>query len=379
LPKAPSRLNPRASPDLAVSRASEVLEIMVEAGVLPRAQMEAELGRMRLPAPPARQAGWFADWALEDLAETFPGNADLVLRATLNARLQASVEARLEALLAGPGARAGVTQGAVVVLDAATGAVRAMAGGRDFRGSQFNRATSARRQPGSAFKPFVFLAALEKGMRPEDEVSDAPLTLGSWSPGNGTWKPRGEISMEEALAQSVNTAAVRVLFRAGGPRAAAEAAHRLGIEGRFPNDASIALGTGEVTLLDLAAAYAAFANGGLRVTPFGIAGASATGAALPILRPAPQRVVAPEDAAAMRHMLEAVVARGTGRAAALPGRAVAGKTGTTQDFRDAWFIGFTGQTVVGIWLGNDDGRPMDSVSGGSLPARLFRDIAEAGL
>ncbi|MDO9712123.1 transglycosylase domain-containing protein [Paracraurococcus lichenis] len=378
LPKAPSRLNPRASPDLAVSRASEVLEAMVATGAITQAQMEAELGRMRLPAPSSRQAGWFADWALEDLAETFPGNADLTLRATLNPRLQAHVEARLEALLAGPGARAGVTQGAVVALDASSGAVRAMAGGRDFRASQFNRATSARRQPGSAFKPFVYLAALEKGMQPEDEVPDGPLTLGAWSPGNGTWRPRGEISMEEALAQSVNTAAVRILFRAGGPKAAAEAARRLGVEGRFPNDASIALGTGEVTLLDLTAAYAAFANGGLRVTPFGIAGATATGAALPVPRPAPRRVVTPEDAAAMRRMLEAVVARGTGRAAALPGRSVAGKTGTTQDYRDAWFVGFAGTTVIGIWLGNDDGRPMDEVRGGSLPARLFHDVAEAG-
>ncbi|TCZ54266.1 transglycosylase domain-containing protein [Roseicella aquatilis] len=387
LPKAPSRLNPRASPDLAVSRASEVLEAMVATGAISKAQMEGELGRMRLPPPASRQAGWFADWALEDLAESFPGNADLTLRATLSARLQAVVEARLEALLAGPGARAGVTQGAVVVLDAQSGAVRAMAGGRDFRGSQFNRATSALRQPGSAFKPFVYLAALEKGMRPEDEVSDAPLTLGGWSPGNGAWRPRGEISMEEALAHSVNTAAVRVLYRAGGPRAAVEAAQRLGVEGRFPKDASIALGTGEVTLLDLTAAYAAFANGGLRVKPFGIAAAQAGGSSRPAPRPAPVRAVAPEDAAALRRMLEAVVARGTGHAAALPGRMVAGKTGTTQDFRDAWFIGFTGSagggamgsTVIGVWLGNDDGRPMDSVSGGSLPARLFRDIAEAGL
>jgi penicillin-binding protein 1A len=395
LPKAPSRLNPRASPDLAVARASEVLEAMVDTRAITQAQMEAELGRMRIPPPASRQAGWFADWALEDLAETFPGNADLVLRATLNAKLQAVVEARLEALLAGPGARAGVTQGAVVVLDAGTGAIRAMAGGRDFRASQFNRATSARRQPGSAFKPFVYLAALEKGMRPEDDVSDAPVTLGGWSPGNGAWKPRGEISMEEALVQSVNTAAVRVLFRAGGSRAAAEAARRLGLDGRFPNDASIALGTGEVTLLDLTAAYAGFANGGLRVTPFGIAGAQATGAALAVPRLPPRRALAAEDAAAMRRMLEAAVSRGTGRAAAVGGRSVAGKTGTTQDFRDAWFIGFAGpagggfagpagggfvgNSVIGVWLGNDDARPMDSVSGGSLPARLFHDITESGL
>ncbi len=377
LPKAPSRLNPRASPDLAVARASEVLEAMVANRAITQAQMEAELGRMRLPAPRSGQAGWFADWALEDLADTFPGNADLVLRATLDTRLQAAVEARLGALLAGPGARAGVSQGAVVVLEAASGAVRAMAGGRDYQLSQFNRATLARRQPGSVFKPIYYLAALEHGMRPDDEVSDAPLNLGGWSPGNGTWRPRGEITLEEALAQSVNTAAVRVLYRAGGPKSAMEMAARLGIAGRFPNDASLALGTGEVTLIDLAAAYAAIANGGLRVTPFGIAGASAGGRGLPVVRAAPRRVLAAEPAAAMRRMLGAVVARGSGRAAALPGRAVAGKTGTTQDSRDAWFIGMVGGQVIGIWLGNDDARPMDDVRGGTLPARLFHEVAGA--
>ncbi|WP_235907877.1 transglycosylase domain-containing protein [Siccirubricoccus phaeus] len=372
LPKAPSRYNPRASPDLAVSRAAEVLEAMVAAGVLSQAAMEAELGRIRLPPQTRTGAGYFADWALEDLAEAFPGNGDLTLRATLDPRLQAVAEARLEALLAGPGARAGVTQGAVIALEAASGAVRAMVGGRDYRASPFNRATDARRQPGSAFKPLIYLAALEHGFSPEDLVADGPLSLGGWSPGNGAWRPRGEITLEEALAHSVNTAAVRVLLRAGGPGAAVALAGRLGLAGRFPNDASLALGTGEVTLLDLAAAYAAFANGGLRVAPYGLA--AANGAALP--RRAVARVVAPEQAAALRRMLEAVVARGTGRAAALPGRVVAGKTGTTQDYRDAWFIGWVGGLVIGVWLGNDDARPMAEVAGGSLPARLFREVAE---
>ncbi|RYI99948.1 MAG: PBP1A family penicillin-binding protein, partial [Acetobacteraceae bacterium] len=377
LPKAPSRYNPRAAPDLAVARAAEVLEAMLDNHAITEQQRDAELSRMRLPPPGSRQAGWFADWALEDLAEAFPGNADLTLRATLDARLQAAVEARLEALLAGPGARAGVSQGAVLVMDAASGAIRAMAGGRDYRASQFNRATSARRQPGSAFKPIYFLAALEHGMAPDDLVADTPLSLGGWSPGNGTWRPRGEITLEEALANSVNTASVRVLLKAGGARAAIEMATRLGVEGRFPNDASLALGTGEVTLIDLATGYAAIANGGLRVTPHGIASAAtAGGRAAPVARIAPRRVVAAEHAAALRRMLEAVVARGSGRAAAIPGRAVAGKTGTTQDFRDAWFMGMVGSRVIGIWLGNDDARPMDDVRGGTLPARLFRDVAE---
>jgi penicillin-binding protein 1A len=383
LPKAPSRLNPRASPDLAVARAAEVLDAMVAAGALGKDRAEAELSRIRSPNPPAQGAGYFADWALAHLADSFPGNADLVLRATLDLRLQAVAEQRLEALLGGPGARAGAGQGAVVALDAGTGAVRAMVGGRDYRDSQFNRATDARRQPGSVFKPFVFLAALEAGMRPEEAVADGPLTLGAWSPGNGQWRTQGEITMAEALAQSVNTAAVRVLLRGGGPRAAIAAARRLGLQGRLPNDASVALGTGEAGLLELAAAFAAFANGGSLVEPHGIAAASTgAGRALAVPRAAPRRVVEPAAAEAMRTMLEAVVSRGSGRAAAVPGRAVAGKTGTTQEFRDAWFVGFVPRPgaaplVIGVWLGNDDGRPMADVRGGTLPARLFREIAEA--
>jgi len=377
LPKAPSRFNPRASPDLAVARAAEVLDAMVETGAITPAERDVELGRMRLPTASVGQAGWFADWALADLPRLFPGNADLTLRATLEPRLQTVVEAKLEALLAGPGQRAGVTQGAVVILDAASGAVRAMAGGRDYRDSQFNRAVHARRQPGSAFKPLVFLAAIEKGATLDEMVADGPLTLGGWSPGNGHWKPRGEITLEDALAYSVNTAAVRVLQRAGGPRPVIALARRLGMTGDLPNNASIALGTGEVTLLELTAAYGAIANGGQRIMPYAIERADAGPRRLDVPRTLPLRAAAQDDVADLRQMLEAVVTRGTGRAAALPGRLVAGKTGTTQDFRDAWFIGFTGGSVIGIWLGNDDGRPMEEVSGGSLPARLFRAIAEA--
>jgi penicillin-binding protein 1A len=300
-----------------------------------------------------------------------------VLRTTLDPVLQAAAEARIDAILAGPGARAGVHQGAVVALDAATGAVRAMAGGKDYRNSPFNRATQARRQPGSAIKPFVFLAALEAGIGPQDMIADTALNLGGWSPSNGPWRARGEISVEEALAQSVNTSAVRLMQRAGGHRKVAEAARRAGLDGPFPRDGTIALGTGEVTLLDLVAAYAPFANGGFRVEPFGVAQVQAEGRPWPLPRPDPARAFAPEHMEAMRAMMAAVVARGTGRAAATPGRAVIGKTGTTQEYRDAWFIGISGGLVMGVWLGNDDGVPMDNVAGGGLPARLFREILES--
>ena len=377
LPKAPSRFNPRVNPSAAVGRAVEVLEAMAETGAITPAQAMQEAERIRFPPAPSRDAGWFADWVRDGLADRAPPTADLLLRTTLDTRMQAAAEARLEALLAGPGRAAGVAQGAVVAIEASSGAVRAMAGGRDYRTSPFNRATQARRQPGSAFKPFVYLAALEAGARPEDAVSDAPISLGGWSPGNGNWRPRGEITLEDALAHSVNTPAVRVLQRAGGPRAVAAVALRMGLPGPFPRDASIALGTAEVTLLDLVVAYAPFANGGHRVAPFGVAEARAEGRPIAWLPPARAPAIAPEAAEAMRRMMAVTVARGTGRAAAVPGLAVAGKTGTTQDNRDAWFIGIAGGLVMGVWLGTDDATPMEGVAGGGLPARLFREILEA--
>jgi len=382
LPKAPSRLNPRTAPDAAAARAVEVLFAMAEAGIITNGAAAQAAETIRIPPRPSRDSGWFADWALEDLGQRFPGNADLVLRTTLDLRLQAVVEARLEALLSGVGARARVGQGAVVVMEVATGAVRAMAGGRDYRISQFNRATQARRQPGSVFKPFVFAAALDRGARPGEMVADGAIMLGGWSPGNGGWQARGEITLEDALVHSINTSAVRVLARAGGARAVAEVARRFGLNGPFPNDATLALGTGEVTLIDLTAAYAAFANGGLRPEPRALVAVRADGRTVALPAPILTRAMPAEQARDMRRMLEAVVARGTGRAAQPAGaRAVAGKTGTTQDFRDAWFIGFTGGgfaggLVIGIWLGNDGGAPMAEVRGGTLPARLFREIVE---
>ncbi|MEY4844483.1 MAG: hypothetical protein RL312_764 [Pseudomonadota bacterium] len=377
LPKAPSRINPRVNQGAALARGLEVLNAMAETGALSAIQALQAAEAIRFTPAPSRDAGWFADWVQDGMAGRAPSSADLVLRTTLDHALQSAAEARIDAILAGPGARAGVHQGAVVAMDAATGAVRAMAGGKDYRNSPFNRATQARRQPGSAFKPFIFLAALQAGLGPQDMVADTALNLGGWSPGNGPWRPRGEITLEEALAHSVNTPAVRLMQRAGGHRKVADVARRAGLDGPFPRDATIALGTGEVTLLDLVAAYAPFANGGFRVEPFGVAEVKAEGRPWPLPRPEAERVFAPEHMEAMRAMMAAVVARGTGRAAATPGRLVIGKTGTTQEYRDAWFIGITGGLVMGVWLGNDDGVPMDNVAGGGLPARLFREILES--
>jgi len=377
LPRAPSRFNPRADPGAAAARAHEVLAAMVRNGDITAGQAAAAAAQIAFPAATPMEAGWFADWAAGQAEQILPPDEDATLRTTLDPRLQSVAESQLAALLAGIGAAHHATEGAVVALDAASGAVRAMVGGRNYRDSSYNRATLARRQPGSAFKPFVWLAALERGIGPDDTVLDAPIRLGGWSPHDFEPHYLGEITVEEALAQSINTAAVRLLLRAGGPRVVAAVAARCGISDKLPDNASIALGTGEVGLLELAAAYAPFFNGGRRVTPFGVAAMTAEGRTVAAPITPPQQVIRPDDASAMMRMLGAVVSEGTGRDAAIPGRMVAGKTGTTQDSRDAWFIGWSDGEIIGIWLGNDDGAPMKDVMGGSLPARLFHEIALA--
>nr|WP_294519909.1 PBP1A family penicillin-binding protein [uncultured Rhodopila sp.] len=364
LPRAPSRFNPRVNPAAALARGKEVLTAMVENGDLTAQQAQAAAAQIAFPPAPSAP-GWFADWVADQSQTLVAPDADATLRTTLDGRTQAIAETRLSALLDGPGAAAEVSEGAVIILDTATGAVRAMVGGHSFRESSYNRAVLSRRQPGSAFKPFVWLTALETGMTPDDTIMDAPLRIGTWSPTNIEHRYLGEITLEEALAQSVNTASVRILLKSGGPRAVAATAARLGIADKLPNDASLALGTGEVGLMELTAAYAPFFNGGNRIVPHG----------LDRMPHQPERVMDPDKAAMMARMLGAVVNRGTGRAAAVPGRSVAGKTGTTQDFRDAWFIGSVRGMLIGIWLGNDDNEPMKAVTGGGLPARLFHDIA----
>ncbi len=374
LPRAPSRFSPRVDPAAAAARAHEVLAAMVADGAITDPQARAASAQIAFPRR-ATASGWFADWVAEQAQPLLPDGTDAVLRTTLDARLQALVETRLDAMLDGPGRAAGVEQGAVVVLDAATGAVRAMAGGRDYHASPYNRAVTARRQAGSTFKVFVWLAALEAGARPDDTVLDAPITVGGWSPRDFDGRFRGAVTLTDALADSLNAAAVRLLARAGGPRAVAAVAHRLGIADALPDNATLALGTGDVGVLELAGAYAPLFAGGMRAAPTGIAGIEADGRALPIARAAPVRVVAPARAAEMLRMMAAVVSRGSGRAASVAGRMVAGKTGTTQDSRDAWFVGGVDGTVIAVWLGRDDGKPMAGVTGGGLPARLFHEVA----
>jgi penicillin-binding protein 1A len=378
LPRAPSRFNPRADPAAAIARTKEVLAAMAATGAITEADAARAAADIRLPPPPAKATGWFADWIAERVPSLVPDGADARVRTTLDARLQSVAEQRVAAILDAYGARDDVSQAAVVAIDAATGAVRAMVGGRSYRESPYNRAVLSRRQPGSSFKPFVFLTALEAGVTPDDTVMDAPIRVGGWAPADFERNYLGEITVEEALAQSINTSAVRLFLRAGGAKPVIATARRFGIEDRLPHDASLALGTGEVGLLELTASYAPFVNGGFRVTPFGITRVVADGRADTVQDTAPVRVVAPQIAAEMARMLGAVVSRGSGRAAAVPGRRVIGKTGTTSDYRDAWFIGAADGLLIGVWVGNDDDHPMRGVVGGSLPARLFHDIAAAG-
>jgi penicillin-binding protein 1A len=375
LPRAPSRFNPRTDPAAATARTKEVLQAMVENGAI--TQMQASAAAAQIHFPPHIGGGWFADWAAAQAETIVPPGTDAILRATLDSRIQSLAETHLRAALDGPGKKVGATQGAIVVLDAATGAVRALVGGRDYGDGAYNRATQARRQPGSSFKPFVWLAALEHGFRPDDTVLDGPLRIGNWSPVDFEPGWRGEVSLEQALALSLNTAAVRLEMKSGGPAAAAAVAHRLGITNKLPDLPSLALGTGEVNLLEMTAAYAAFFNGGRAITPHAILAATADHKPVPVTWAAPRHAIDPDLAAMMVRMMAAVVREGTGRGAALPGRLVAGKTGTTQDNRDAWFIGCVDGHMIGVWVGNDDGTPMRGVMGGGLPATLFRGIAGA--
>ena len=373
--KAPTRFSPARDREAAAARAAQVLDNMVEAGLI----TAAEAGAARRQGAALAAAGrpgsrYFADWVADQIRD-FAGTADrdLVVRTTLDPRLQAAAEAAIGDTLARNGGRDKVSQGALVAL-APDGAVRAMVGGRDYGESQFNRATQAQRQPGSAFKPFVYLAGLEAGLRPDDRFLDAPIRIGNWRPRDYTNHYQGEMSLADALAQSINSIAVQVAERAGIARVVATAG-RLGIVSDLPPDASIALGTGEVNLLELVSAYAPFANGGSGVLPYGIAEIRDSDGKLLYRRSGsgPGPVVAPQFVGMMNAMLEGVIAQGTGRAAALP-RPAAGKTGTTQDYRDAWFIGYTADLVAGVWLGNDDDAPMKRVTGGSLPAAAWRQF-----
>ena len=380
--KAPSRFNPFANPELTAARASQVLANMVDAGfITPSDAASAERARESLK--PAAVAAWrgryFADWVL-DQAHDILGyvDRDIVVTTTYDARLQTLAETTLAATLEKEGDKLDIGQGALVALSP-SGAVRALVGGRDYRLSQFDRAVQAQRQPGSAFKPFIYLAALEAGYGPDDIFNDAPITIGKWHPNNYDDKYYGRVPLRIALAHSLNSVAAQLADKVG-VKHVIEVAHRLGITSELRPDLSLALGTSEVSLLELTSAYGAFADGGQGVWPYGIVEVRDRAGTVLYQRQGsgPGAVMTARQAEIMDQMMAGVIADGTGRSANID-RPEAGKTGTTQDYRDAWFVGFTPDLIAGVWVGNDDGTPMKRVTGGAAPAHIWHDFMAAAL
>ena len=375
--KAPSKYNPRANPKLSAKRTSIVLMNMVNAGYLTERQAnqaKRHKNKAISASKPHRLGRYYADWVMEQVRDYIgPANIDMTVVTTLDMGLQKIAEQRLRKILAKKGKAKNVSQAALVAL-APDGAVRAMVGGRSYAESQFNRATQARRQPGSAFKPFVFLAGLESGLTSQSIMKDEPFSIGKWKPRNYSGKYLGDITLEKALAESINTIAVKITKRVGA-RKVVEMAHRLGITSDLKAHASIALGSSEVNLLELSAAYGPFANGGYGVFPFGIETIKDSSGRVLYQRSGggSGRIVPPNHVGEMNQMMKSVMTTGTGRKANF-NRAVGGKSGTSQDFRDAWFIGYSADLILGVWMGNDNEKPMKKVSGGSLPAELWNEV-----
>ncbi len=382
--KAPSRYAPTRDPKLARERAETVLAQMVDAGFITTDEAAQAFDKAApLSADVAASSGarYFADWVLDQVPSFVgPGHGALEVLSTLDPGLQRLAEEVLRTGLAEAGPDAAVGQGAFVVL-APDGAVLALVGGKDYRESPFNRATQAFRQPGSAFKAIVYLAAFEHGLKPTERVLDAPVTVGDWSPDNYDGKYYGEVTVEEAFARSLNSAAVRVAREVGVARIL-KMARKLGITAELPDDLTLSLGAGSLSPLELTQAYAMIAQGGARTLAHGILEIRSESGEVLYGREGSGlgHAFSLKTARNLARLMAAVVSYGTGRAAALApelGQAY-GKTGTSQDFRDAWFVGFARGLIAGVWLGNDDGKPMSKVTGGSLPARLWgRFMAQA--
>jgi penicillin-binding protein 1A len=367
--RAPTQLLNRL--DDAKQRARLVMQAMVRDGTLEEARL-AEMPPLELhPARDQETGSFYADWLAETLEPQLGdrhSRQPLVVHTTFEPALQSSAETALGSVLEKQGKRANASQGAIVAMRT-DGRVVALVGGVDFAASQFNRAVQARRQPGSSFKTFVYLAALQAGVDPDTMIADEPLNIGGWEPKNIGGNYRGYVTLSSAFASSINTVAVRLSEAVGRDRVIATA-RNLGVGSALVPNPSIALGTSEVTLMEMTSAYAAIAAGAYPVKPWGAAGFDAQPAngGKPPAEAGAWKLAKAEE---MRELLSAVIQRGSGRGAGVSA-ATYGKTGTSQDYRDAWFIGFAGNLVVGVWVGNDDFTPMRGVTGGSLPAQIWR-------
>ena len=383
--KAPTKYNPLTDTDASETRAQTVLRAMEDAGLIDdRARANAQATRPHVVRGSGHAGGgYFTDWIVSQI----PGyvhdiNEPIVVETSFDLDAQNQAERAVEAGLAEQGEKLHASQ-AVLVAMTPDGAVRAMVGGRSYQQSPYNRATEAMRQPGSAFKPFVYLTAFEHGHTPTDVMNDRPVNIHGWKPVDFEGKYEGDMTLTTAFAKSSNSIAAQLTAELG-PRTVAKTAHRLGITSNLDINASLALGTSVVSPLELTGAYVPFANGGQGIVPFGIQrirtragkvlwtrGGSPLGA-----------VMSPASDAAMTGLMVETVTTGTGKAARLDDRPSAGKTGTTQDFHDAWFVGFSADLVCGVWIGNDNNAPMKHATGGGLPAHIFKNFmeaAEAGL
>jgi penicillin-binding protein 1A len=379
LVKSPSRLAPSRNPDGAARRAQAVLTAMTELGFVTETMAKAALAQpARAVKPAGGSINYVADWIM-DVLDDLVGRVDqdLVVETSIDPVLQAAAEKALVDELALKGQKFEVAQGAVIAVTP-EGAVRAMVGGKNYAESQFNRAVAAKRQPGSAFKPFVYLTALERGLTPDSVREDKPVALKGWKPENYGHEYHGPVTLTQALSHSLNTVSVRLTLEVG-PGAVAKTAYRLGIASKLDANPSLALGTSEVSLLELTCAYAPFANGGNAITPH-VVERVRTRAGKMLYARAPQplgRIIEPRYVAMMNAMMRETLVSGTAQKAQFPGWPAAGKTGTSQDFRDAWFIGYTGHLVTGVWVGNDDSSPTKKATGGSIPVDVWSQFMRA--
>ncbi len=380
--KNPAGYSPVNEPERSAERTAIVLQTMVETGAITPAQKARALATHPKvqKVDPASPSQYFVDWTDGQVRKLLGGQvtSDVVVETTLDAGLEADAQAATQGMML-KAAKQGVQQAAMVAMDA-QGRVRALIGGVDYQASSYNRVTQARRQAGSSWKPFVYLTALEAGRTPDTVVVDEPITIDGWSPRNHTPGFAGPMTLETALAQSVNTVAARLADEVGRPNVA-RTAQRLGIASAINTDPAMALGTSAVSPLEMAGAYTAFANGGRRASPYGIERIRVNGRIVYQRRDEGQaQVIANPPLSQLDRMLRTVIASGTATRAAIPGYDLAGKTGTTTDNRDAWFAGFTGGLTAVAWVGRDDNSPMGAgAAGGGPPADLWRRFMVAAL
>ncbi|MCB1363286.1 MAG: PBP1A family penicillin-binding protein [Rhodobacteraceae bacterium] len=382
--KAPTRYAPTNNLTRAQNRADVIVGLMQDQGYLSAQQArEAREHPARLSeAAAARAGGYFADWVMDEAPDYFGGNTteDVIIRTTLDPRIQYSAEEALNFIFQEKVRDGSKAQAAIVVMSA-DGAVRAMVGGRKTRVSGvFNRATQAKRQTGSSFKPFVYATALDLGASPLDTVVDEPFCMaipgsGQWCPDNYTHKHYGPVTLTEALKKSLNVPAVKVSEKVGRENVR-RVASAFGIDSDLAAGPALALGASESTLIEMTGAYAGILNGGSSVEPYGMVELRLMGDDAPLMGARGgmgERVIRTEAAEELIWMLEKVISEGTGRRAALAGWQAAGKTGTSQEARDAWFIGFTADYVTGVWMGYDDNTPLEGVTGSGLPAEIWHE------